>query len=212
MNTMQFAWRVGVLQPVRAKENSPPIHRWARRQGQASPGRDERHARGRLRLSSVPGGTRPGGDCQPSVETLGYSRTSLRDGSTGRVNAQHFPARAQRVESARGLAQSRARLRRLGRGWSRQRLGVRRPSVALAPRLSTRRRSADFQSAVSRISNPQPLEDSTLWPNATRSRQEAGDTADWKSALQAATIAQRSLAAQPKARRGEPLALVEGRE
>ncbi len=65
-------------QPGRAKDNSPPIHRWDGREEGTSPVRDERGDLRRVRCSAVPDGTCPATTWPPSVETPGYGLPPCR--------------------------------------------------------------------------------------------------------------------------------------
>ncbi len=67
-------------QARRAKDHSPPFQRWVPgAQDESSPVRDERTPRARDGVSFAPAGLRWDGSRVPTVETVGYVRSSLRD-------------------------------------------------------------------------------------------------------------------------------------
>lgn len=76
-------------QPIRATDNSPPIHRWVCGPEVASPVRDERNSESRSLsfFSAVPNGTHWRAIADPSVETLGYSLSPRRAGFDLQANA-----------------------------------------------------------------------------------------------------------------------------
>ncbi|PWU18368.1 MAG: hypothetical protein C5B50_09275 [Verrucomicrobia bacterium] len=63
------------MNPVGMKENSPAFERWDRGRNGAESSRDDRNSL----FSAVPDGTYPTSRNKPSVETLGYFLSSLRD-------------------------------------------------------------------------------------------------------------------------------------